>query len=123
MSEFHKFLGDKEKFEWEDVERLQLTDKGLCSITKHILIGENEGAKNYIMRYFQVDAGGHSKLERHPQEHEVIILQGKGEVQIADITYTVEPFDALFIEGGKLHQFRAMSNESLGFICVIPKNP
>jgi len=121
MSEIHKFSVDQEKFQWEGVEGLPLDEDGLKNVTKHILIGENEGAKNYIMRYFHLEPDGHSKIETHPQEHEVIILKGTGEVQISDTTYSVKPFDVVFVEGGELHQFRASDNEDLGFICVIPK--
>ena len=120
MSEVHKFSGDQDKFQWEGVEDLPMNDEGLRFVTKHVLIGENEGAANYIMRFFQLGPGGHSKLERHPQEHEVIILNGMGEVQIAETTYSVKPFDVVYIEGGELHQFRALEDQELGFICVIP---
>lgn len=120
MSEIHKFSGDHNKFQWEGVEGLPLNEDGLRFVTKHVLIGENEGAPNYFMRYFHLDPGGHSKLERHPQEHEVIILNGVGEIQIAETTYSVKPFDVVFIEGDELHQFRALDDQDLGFICVIP---
>jgi len=120
MSEIHKFSVDQEKFQWEGVEGFPVDEEGLRFVTKHILIGENEGAQNYIMRYFHLEPGGHSKLERHPQEHEVIILNGVGEVQIAETTYSVKPFDVVFIEGNELHQFRALKDQELGFICVIP---
>ena len=98
-----------------------MTNEGLKSITKHVLIGEGDGAPNYVMRYFKIDAQGHSKLERHPQEHEVIVLHGKGSIQIADKNYEVEPFDVAFIEGGELHQFSNIGEEPFGFICIIPR--
>lgn len=120
MSAIHKFSNDRDKFQWEGVEGLPLNEEGLRSVTKHVLIGENEDAPNYIMRYFYLEQGGHSKLERHPQEHEVIILKGMGEVQIAETTFSVKPFDVIFIEGNELHQFRALKDQELGFICVIP---
>jgi quercetin dioxygenase-like cupin family protein len=121
MSAIHKFTGTNEDFEWTGVEGVLLTDEDLKSVTKHILIGENENAPNSIMRYFHLDPGGHSKLERHPQEHEVIILHGAGEVQIAEKSHAIVPFDVVFIEGNELHQFRASDTEEMGFICVIPK--
>jgi quercetin dioxygenase-like cupin family protein len=121
MSEIHKFSVNQTKFQWEGVEGLPLEEDGLKYVTKHVLIGENEGAQNYITRYFHLEPGGHSKLERHPQEHEVIILKGMGEVQIADTSYSVNPFDVVFIDGGELHQFRALKDQELGFICIIPK--
>jgi quercetin dioxygenase-like cupin family protein len=121
MSIVHKFTGDSSGFKWQGVEGAPLAEEGLQSITKHILVGESEGAPNYIMRYFRVEAQGHSRLERHPQEHEVIILHGKGQVQIADQVYEVEPFDVVFVSGNELHQFKNSGDEPFGFICIIPK--
>jgi quercetin dioxygenase-like cupin family protein len=121
MSNIHKFMGNSDQFAWQDIEGVKLNEEGLKFVTRFILIGENEKAPNSIMRYFRVEPNGHSRLERHPQEHEVIILHGKGKVQIADKITVVQPFDVVFIEGNELHQFSSSENESLGFICVIPK--
>jgi quercetin dioxygenase-like cupin family protein len=121
MSKVHKYKGNSEYLDWDDVEEVQLNEEGLDSISRRILIGENEKAPNSIMRYFRVGPNGHSRLERHPQEHEVIVLHGKGKVQIADKITEIRPFDVVFIEGNELHQFSSSENESLGFICVIPK--
>lgn len=121
MSIVHKFTGKSNDFSWQGVDGEALSDEGLEFITKHVLIGPKEDAPNYIMRYFRVDARGHSKLERHPQEHEVIILHGKGQAQIADQIFDVEPFDVVFVSGGELHQFKNTGSEPFGFICIIPK--
>ena len=66
---------------------------------------------------------GHSKLERLPKEHEVLIIRGKGKgkVRIGDNDFIVNPFDAVFIGGNELHQFSNPFDHPFGFICVIPK--
>jgi quercetin dioxygenase-like cupin family protein len=122
MSVVHKFSANQDQFQWEDVEGIPYDVEGIQSAAKHILIGEKEGAPNSIMRYFSLAPGGHSKLERHPQEHEVLIIQGKGKVQIGENDFIVIPFDAVFIEGNELHQFSNPYDNPFGFICVIPKN-
>ena len=122
MSVIHKFIPNQDQFQWEDVEGFLLENEGIQSAVKHILIGEKENAPNSIMRFFSLAPGGHSKLERHPQEHEVLVIQGKGKVQIGEGEYLVEPFDAVFIEGNQLHQFSNPYDDPFGFICVIPKN-
>jgi quercetin dioxygenase-like cupin family protein len=121
MSQIHKFIGDSAHFDWKTVDGISLSEEGLQSVTRFILIGEKEKAPNSIMRYFRVEPKGHSKLERHPQEHQVIVLHGKGKVQIADVVTEIGPFDVVFVEGNELHQFSSSENEALGFICVIPK--
>ena len=121
MSAVHKFIGTKNAYQWEGVSGQELKTEGISSAVKHILIGDADNAPNMIMRFFELSPGGHSKLETHPQEHEVIVIQGKGRIQIKDEFYDVEPFDAVFIEGGTLHQFTNPHEEPFGFICVIPK--
>ncbi|MDO9545552.1 MAG: cupin domain-containing protein [Pelolinea sp.] len=121
MSAVHKFSVHNDQFQWEDVQANVLDMDGIQSARKHILIGDKENAPNSIMRFFNLDPGGHSNLERHPQEHSVIILQGKGNVQIGNEVFNVEPFDVVFIEGNELHQFSNPFDDPFGFICVIPK--
>ena len=121
MSQIHKFTGNSEHFDWKTVEGIKLSEEGLKSVTRYILIGEKEKAPNSIMRYFRVEPNGHSRLERHPQEHQVIVLHGRGKVQIAETITEIGPFDVVFIEGNELHQFSSSEDEALGFICVIPK--
>jgi quercetin dioxygenase-like cupin family protein len=121
MSIIHKFSKESDQYQWSEVQSISYDSDGLRSVTKNILIGENEGAPNSIMRYFNLEPGGHSKLEKHPQEHEAIILRGKGVIQIGENKHTVQPFDAVFIEGNELHQFTNPFDEPFGFICVIPK--
>jgi quercetin dioxygenase-like cupin family protein len=121
MSVVHKFSTNKDQFQWEGVESLPLDIEGIQSATKHILVGEKEGAPNSIMRYFSLAPNGHSKLERHPQEHEVLIIQGKGKVKIGENDFLVNPFDVVFIDGNELHQFSNPFDRPFGFICVIPR--
>ena len=120
MSGVHKFSVENGQYHWEEVEGEDLQMEGVKSVTKHVLIGEKDKAPNMIMRYFHVKPKGHSRLERHPQEHEVIVLHGQGAVQIADKTVPLKAMDVVFVEGNELHQFTNTGDEDFGFICVIP---
>jgi len=120
MSVVHKFKENNRNYEWEGVESFPLEIEGIKGAVKNILIGENERAPHFIMRYFQLAHGGHSRLERHAREHEVIVLKGKGVVQIGEEKFDVTPFDVVFIEGSELHQFSNLHDEPFGFVCVIP---
>lgn len=121
MSILHKFKGNKEKYTWEGVKSTPLEVEGIEGAVKNILIGDNENAPHFIMRFFSLAPGGHSRLERHPHEHEVIVLQGEGVVQLGEEKHDVKPFDTVFVEGNSLHQFSNPNDEPFGFICVIPR--
>jgi len=121
MSTVHHFKKDGNAYRWEGVQATPLAADGIEGAVKNILIGDNEGAPHFIMRYFELEPGGHSRLEKHAHEHEVIILRGKGEVQLGEEKIAVTPFDTVFVEGNALHQFRNAGDEPFGFICVIPR--
>jgi len=122
MSVVHKFIKIDDDFTWNNVVSQQLTEDGIKDAVKHILIGDAQGAPHFIMRYFQLAPGGHSKLERHPQEHEVIVLNGEGVIQIGEKKHNVAAFDAVFIDGNELHQFSNPHDRPFGFVCVIPRS-
>jgi quercetin dioxygenase-like cupin family protein len=121
MSAIHKFKKEGDHFRWEDVERVHLEMDGIKGIAKNILIGDNENAPHFIMRYFELEPGGHSWLEQHPHEHEVIVLRGNGVVQIGEQKQAVAPFDVIYVEGNALHQFSNPHEEPFGFVCLIPR--
>jgi len=52
--------------------------KGTANTTIRWLIAEKEGASNFFMRLFEVEPGGHTPFHSHPGEHEIFILDGKG---------------------------------------------
>ena len=116
----HLFNCQLNKYRWENINPEELQDEGLNHVIKHILIGNKENAPHFIMRYFCIKPGGHSRLETHPQEHEIIILHGNGEVQIKDATFQLKPLDVVYVSPNELHQFRNPTFEDFGFICIIP---
>jgi quercetin dioxygenase-like cupin family protein len=122
MGSVHRFIGSGNDYDWEGVPAELYEAEGVHGAVKRVLIGPADGAPNFVMRYFQIEPGGHSRLERHPHEHGVIILQGKGKVQLNEEFVTLEPLDAVFVDGNDLHQFTNIGDAPLGFICVITAN-
>ena len=56
------------------------------AVTRQTLLGEGEGeeALSFLTRYFEVAAGGYSTLEQHQHPHSVVILRGRGTVQLGE---------------------------------------
>ena len=71
------------------------------------------------LRYFEMDAGGYSTLERHEHAHAVMILRGQGECLVGTEVRTVKQFDLVSIPVLAWHQFRATADEPLGFLCMV----
>jgi quercetin dioxygenase-like cupin family protein len=90
-------------------------------VVKHVLVGPDDGAPNFIIRYFQVPAGEHTFHHRHPHEHGMVILHGRAKVQIEGEFYDVGALDSIFITGNDVHQLINTGDTPLGFICVITR--
>jgi quercetin dioxygenase-like cupin family protein len=119
MSTIHRFVGLQDRYDWEGVEIRAYGDE-FQGVTRQVLIGPGDGAPNFAIRYFRLEPGTHSNLERHPHEHGVVILHGRARVQINDSFFEAGPLDTLFISGEDLHQFVPLGDEPLGFLCTIP---
>ncbi|MGH2457717.1 MAG: cupin domain-containing protein [Chloroflexota bacterium] len=88
--------------------------------TRRVLIGRDEGAEDFVVRYFTIPPGGHSALEHHRHQHGVVIVQGCGRVRLGDRWSEIGVGDAVYVEPDEVHQFQADDHQQLGFICVIP---
>lgn len=105
---------------WQDVELLAYKQEGSApfhGITRQVLFQHDElGCE---LRYFEVAAGGYSTLERHVHAHAVMILRGRGHCLVGDAVHYVAAHDLVLIPPLAWHQFRATSDESLGFLCMV----
>ncbi|HUV16185.1 MAG TPA: cupin domain-containing protein [Pelolinea sp.] len=114
MSVIHKFTGKNNDFRWDEVS-VRKYSKEFEGITRQIFIGPDEGSDNFHMRYFRLEPGTHSNLERHAHEHGVLILHGHTRLQLNSEFFEVHPTDAIFITGNDLHQFVVLGDAPLGF--------
>lgn len=106
-----------------NVDQLPATDvdmDGASGVRMRVVIGEPQGAPNFIMRVFDVAKGGHTPLHTHGFEHEVFVVRGRGALVEEGTETSLAPGDVVFVAPGVLHQFRA-AEEGLRFICVVPK--
>jgi quercetin dioxygenase-like cupin family protein len=71
------------------------------------------------VRYFEVDAGGHTTLEKHEHTHLVIPIKGKGACLVGDEVLPLAIHDLVYVPSWAWHQFRADEKEPLGFLCLV----
>ncbi len=92
-------------------------------VTRHVLLGEREGEAGlkFVTRYFTIEAGGCSSLERHHHPHSVFILHGAGRVILDGKVHDLEPLDCVYVAPDSLHQFHAAGAEPLGFLCIVDR--
>jgi len=90
--------------------------------TTQVLVGPADGAPNFAMRRFRMQAGGGMPLHTNTVEHEQYVLCGKAEIRLGDRTHTVEPGCVLFIPAGLPHSYRVLE-APFEFLCIVPNAP
>src|ERR1700761_338895 len=114
------FRPAQDGFRWDGVAHQPYKQDGTApfkDISRQVLFHEN--ALGCELRYFEMDAGGYSTLERHEHAHAVMILRGSGECLVGDEVRAVKQLDLVSIPGWQWHQFRASPGELLGFLCMV----
>ncbi len=116
-----RFLGG---FRWDRVEtepyKISAHKGGeFCGASRQVLIGKNGEPVNFHVRYFELEAGGFTSLERHRHCHVVIGARGRGRVQVGNLQYQLRPFDVIYIAPDEPHQLSAITKGRFGFFFPI----
>jgi quercetin dioxygenase-like cupin family protein len=106
-------------FHYQDVEAKD-AEKGASKLRVRWLITKEMGAKNFAMRLFEMEPGGHSPFHSHPWEHEVFILEGEGLVVGEQEERKFKAGDVIFIPPNEKHQFKNNDEKIVKFLCLIP---
>ncbi len=106
-------------FGWEDVDVLAYKEGGpYKGVTRQILF-EGDEKLPCQWRYFEVEPGGHSTLERHEHLHNVLILRGRGQCLVDHKIHDIGEHDLIHVPSLSWHQFRAAPDAPLGFLCLV----
>ena len=71
------------------------------------------------LRYFEVEAGGHTSRERHVHSHIVIGARGEGRLVTGRGEVVIKPNDVAFLPPLEVHQLRNETEEPFGFFCIV----
>ena len=87
------------------------------------LIAEEDGAPLFALRTIRMKPGAKVPPHKHPWEHEIYVLRGKGMLWIEDRGYLLERGVFVYIPPNKLHYYYTVGEEELEFVCIIPNKP
>jgi quercetin dioxygenase-like cupin family protein len=107
-------------FRWQGVSCQPYKENGSApfkAIARQVLFADP--ALGCELRYFEMEPGGYSTLERHEHVHAVMIIRGTGRVLLGQTVRTVKPLDLITIPSWCWHQFRAFPDVPLGFLCMV----
>jgi quercetin dioxygenase-like cupin family protein len=103
-----------------DTPRKPVQMEGVQGASMAVMVGRADGAPNFALRQFQVEAGGHTPRHSHDYEHEVFVVEGAGEVLLEGAYRPVRSGDVIFVPADEEHQFRAAADRPLRFLCLVP---
>lgn len=112
-----------DNYRWEGVEKKEYkTDtQNFKDIHRYTLLGDDIRELNTQTRYFEIQPGGYSSLEKHQHPHSVMIIRGSGTVVLDNEMVPVYSHDVVYIAPGTIHQFHADREEELGFLCIVDR--
>jgi quercetin dioxygenase-like cupin family protein len=105
---------------YSDAEPKHFDADAVKGVTGRVVIGKDDGANNFCMRFFEVAEGGYSPKHSHEWEHEIVIHSGNGEVLYEGEWKPVKKGYVIFIPGNEDHQIRNAGEDPLVFACLIP---
>ena len=83
------------------------------------LVGRFGERSRTDLRYFEIEPGGYSSLEKHLHTHIVIGARGHGVLVLGGRRETLAPMDVASIGPLEAHQLRNESSEPFGFFCIV----
>lgn len=109
---------------WEDVPVEGYRPGAAAGVERHTIIGGRkadaaEPGPSSELRYFELQPGAASRLEKHEHEHFVIVKRGLGYAIVDDTLTEVGPNDVVYIGPLELHQFVNRADEPFGFYCFV----
>jgi len=104
----------------DDVPANPVDMEGAENVRMRLLLSEEDGAPNFRMRLFEVEKGGCSPYHIHDYEHEVLVLEGIGELIAKDKRYPLHSGSVAMVLPNEEHQFKNTGNGVFKFICLIP---
>ncbi len=106
---------------YEEVKKEEIRKDDVKGTYIRWLIGEDSPAPHFHMRHFEIEPGGHTPFHTHDFEHEVYVLEGKGQLNTEANPIPLEKDSFALVMPGEKHQFENIGKQTFKFLCLIPK--
>ena len=112
---------------WEGVEAAGYRPGEPASetgVSRHTIVGtrkasQTESGPAMEVRYFELQPGAASRLEKHEHEHYVIVRDGLGYAIVGHAVTEIGPSDVVYVAPMQLHQFVNRGDRPFGFFCMV----
>ncbi|MCF7941856.1 MAG: cupin domain-containing protein [Spirochaetia bacterium] len=105
----------------DEIEKKVLDAPVLKGVTKQVLIGQQQGWADYVMRMFTLEAGGYTPRHDHPWPHIIYAVEGEGVLFADGQEYPLTAGATAYVDSSSEHQLRNDGSDAFVFICIVPK--
>ncbi|HTQ09242.1 MAG TPA: cupin domain-containing protein [Fimbriimonadaceae bacterium] len=119
MSDTRAFIQRAGNYQWPDVEVKEYKPGHSQDVSRRTLLEPN--GTQFEVRYFEVQAGGHTSFEEHEHEHCVVVIRGQGKVRLGGEWSELSLHDTVYVGPSVPHQFRNTGVEPFGILCVVDR--
>lgn len=103
------------------LDRVYITHPESTNAYMKVLVGEQEGWSDHVMRVVEVEAYGYTPKHAHPWPHINYMIEGVGTLMIDGEFHPVKAGSYAFVPKDTLHQFQNTTDKPFKFICIVPK--
>jgi ribulose-bisphosphate carboxylase large chain len=90
-------------------------------ISRQELINACNSQTAFDLRYFEIQPGGFSSLEKHVHEHVIIAVRGSGVLRGGGRETILNPNDIAYTAPLQIHQLTNRGQEPFGFYCIVDR--
>lgn len=109
---------------WDAVEVEGYRPGAVVGVERHTILGGRKSdpsapGPRMELRYFELQPGAVSRLEKHEHEHYVVIRRGEGHAIVGESVWAVGPNDVVYVAPFEIHQFLNRGTAPFGFYCIV----
>lgn len=111
-------------FQWAGLKTCQYkadAKHNFKDVVRHEISENFNSNTHFDVRYFEIQPGGYSTLEKHLHEHVIIGVRGSGIIIKNEGEFTIGINDIVYIAPFERHQLQNQGKEPFGFYCIVDR--
>ncbi|MCB1626769.1 MAG: cupin domain-containing protein [Xanthomonadales bacterium] len=119
----HTLLSFLQDFRWQHRSDLRYKNEedDFNAVRRVELIGRHGEQADFDLRYFEVEPGGYTSLEKHLHTHVILVARGQGVLVTDELRADLKPMDVAYVRPLEVHQLRNESEQPFGFFCIVDR--
>jgi quercetin dioxygenase-like cupin family protein len=105
----------------DEITKKELEGKGISKVTKQVLVGPEQGWKDYVMRMFTLGKEGYAPRHSHQWQHIIYAVEGTGTLFMDGKDYPLQAGSTAYVPSGIEHQILNAGENNFVFLCIVPE--